>query len=148
MFAVSIDTISSDMYLDTPSSECSSLCFSEPGTNVYNMSLSSTGKDLGFKGMGTFGFGNVTGDVVSDSVSVEGFGVSYGAIVLVEKGRLLTEAPPSIGSSSEDNPGQESRLFRPTPKHQVGRRSGYGTQESFCLGRRLLVLIAHRFERT
>ena len=95
---MSIDTIASDVYLDTPSSKCSSLCFFEPGTNFYDISLSSTGKDLGLKVTGTFGFGNVNGDVVSDSVSVEGFGVSYGAIVPIEKGRLLTEAPPLIGS--------------------------------------------------
>ena len=77
--AVSIDLMTPDMYLDTRSSKCSYFCFSNSSGNFYDISLSSTGKNLSSTVTANYGFGKVTGSVVSDSVSVQGYGVSHGA---------------------------------------------------------------------
>ena len=77
--AVSIDTSTPDMFLDTSSTSCTFECIFYNGTNHYNISLSSTGKDLSSNATADFGFGRASGDVVSDSVSVSGFTVSHGA---------------------------------------------------------------------
>jgi len=74
------------MYLDAPSSTCSSFCKFDGISNTrnkpenfYDISLSATGKNLSLQATADYAFGKVFGDVVSDSVSVEGFGVSHGA---------------------------------------------------------------------
>ena len=77
--AVSIDTSTSDIFLDTSSSSCTFECLFKDGENHYNVSLSSTGQDLSLNVTADFGFGKVSGNVVSDSVSVSGFTVSHGA---------------------------------------------------------------------
>ena len=57
-------------------------CTNCSGVNFYDISLSSTGKNLSSNMATDFGSGRVVGDVVSDKVSLAGFEVSHGAYCL------------------------------------------------------------------
>jgi len=76
--AVSFDTLTADMYLSGRS------CPSCRGQNFYDISLSSTGKNLSSNVKADFGFGVAQGSFVSDSVSVGGNVVSHSAYWLKE----------------------------------------------------------------
>jgi hypothetical protein len=67
-------------------------CLTCHGHRLYDISATSSGKDLQSKATINFAQGTVDGDVVSDKVFVTGFEVSQGAdegVLTV----LVTEAP-------------------------------------------------------
>ena len=70
--------MSSDMYLDDPKFRCLFTCFTNTSEKFYDISLSSTGKNLSSNATDDFGFGSVFGEVISDSLNVAGFEVSHG----------------------------------------------------------------------
>ena len=66
------------MYIDGPS------CKGCSGKNFYDISLSSTGKNLSSNIATDFSFAKVVGDVVTESVFLGGFEVSHGTYSLKE----------------------------------------------------------------
>ena len=70
---MSFDTLTADIYLSGLS------CPSCRGQNFYDISLSSTGKNLSLNVEADFGFGIAKGSFVNDSVFVGGNVVSHSA---------------------------------------------------------------------
>ena len=80
---VSFDSFTADMFIDGPS------CKNCSGKNFYNISLSSTGKNLSSNIATDFGYGRVIGDVVTESVFLGGNEVSHGAYYWFKEGALM-----------------------------------------------------------